>query len=208
MLVSSVFAQDSTKSAAFKDNHPLRRSDLFYQPDLAYRIWQQFNLIREANSGDPLAQHELGIRYLTGEGVEADTVKAAKWIKSAADHGVTAAKYNYAILLMNGWGTEWNPFEAFKYFEQAANEGMPQAQYALGLLYTDNQVVKQNWGKAYTWISKAASAGNEDAKETLKEFKAKVPDSKIDTSASNINTNPGNENTVDNSAIKSSLGLV
>lgn len=209
LLISKFsFSQDSTKSFAFKNNKPQRRLSVFYQPDLSYRIWQQFNLIREANSGDPLAQHELGIRYLTGDGVEADTVKAANWIKSAASHGVTAAKYNYAILLINGWGTDWNPFSAFKYFKEAAEEGMPQAQYAVGLLYTDNLIVKRNWGKAYSWISKSASEGNKDARETLKEIKSKVPESKIDTSAANLS---GSDTTIGNqagSSIKSSLGLV
>ncbi len=202
------FAQDSTKSFAFKDNKPPRRINLFYQPDLSYRIWQQFNLIREANSGDPFAQHELGIRYLIGEGVEADTVKAARWIKSAADHDVTAAKYNYAILLMNGWGTEWNPFTAFRFFKEAAEEGMPQAQYAVGLLYTDNLIVKRNWGKAYSWINKAAQKGSKDAKVTLKDIRTKIPESKIDTSYTNL----GNADSLlyrpDNSSLKSSLGLV
>ncbi len=204
----TIFSQDSTKSFAFKNNRPQNRPNLFYQPDLSYRIWQQFNLIREANSGDPLAQHELGIRYLLGEGVEADTVKAAKWIKSAADHGVTAAKYNYAILLINGWGAKWNPFEAFKFFKAAAVEGMPEAQYAVGLLYTDNLIVKRNWGKAYTWISRAAGSGIQSAEETLREIKKKVPDSRIDTSQANIGTQDTSVAANNNSPIKSSLGLV
>ncbi len=207
LLFKSVYGQDSTKSFAFKDNKPQRTITLFYQPDLSYRIWQQFNLIREANAGDALAQHELGIRYLIGEGVEADTVKAAKWIKSAADHGVTAAKYNYAILLINGWGTDWNPFKAFDYFKEAAEEGMAQAQYALGLLYTDNLIVKRNWGKAYNWINKSAQKGNEDAITTLKDIKKKIPESKIDTTASNLNQADSLVSNNDGS-IKSSLGLV
>ncbi|HSD63187.1 MAG TPA: tetratricopeptide repeat protein [Ignavibacteriaceae bacterium] len=204
---ASLYAQDSTKSLAYKNNRPGRSITLFYQPDLSYRIWQQFNLIREANAGDPLAQHELGIRYLLGEGVEADTVKAVKWIKSAAEHGVTAAKYNYAILLINGWGTDWNPFKAFNLFKEAAEEGMPQAQYAVGLLYTDNLIVKRNWGKAYNWISKSAYTGNEDALKTLKEIKRKIPDSKIDTTTANLSQK--DSSTGDNvNPLKSSLGLV
>ncbi len=204
----NVFGQDSTKSFAFKNNKPQNRPNLFYQPDLSYRIWQQFNLIKEANSGDPLAQHELGIRYLLGEGVEADTVKAAQWIKKAADHGVTAAKYNFAILLINGWGTGWNPFEAFKFFKEAADEGMPEAQYAVGLLYTDNLIVKRNWGKAYSWISRAAGKGNHSAEETLKEIKKKVPESRIDTTEANISRVDTSMAVENNSPIKSSLGLV
>lgn len=203
----TLYAQDTTQSLAYKNNRPGRTYTLFYQPDLSYRIWQQFNLIREANSGDPLAQHELGIRYLFGEGVEADTVKAAKWIKSAADHGVTAAKYNYAILLINGWGTDWNPFGAFELFKEAAEEGMPQAQYAVGLLYTDNLIVKKNWGKAFSWINRSAQAGNEDAVKTLKEIKKKVPGAKIDTTS--VNLNQDDSSAVNNvNPLKSSLGLV
>ncbi len=204
----TVYSQDSTKSFAFKNNKPQNRSSLFYQPDLSYRIWQQFNLIREANAGDPLAQHELGIRYLLGEGVEADTVKAAEWIKKAADHGVTAAKYNYAILLINGWGTKWNPFKAFNLLKEAADEGMPEAQYALGLLYTDNLIVRRNWGKAYNWISKAAVKGIVSAEETLKEIKKKVPSSRIDTSEANLNQKDTSTASENSASIKSSLGLV
>ncbi len=204
----NAFGQDSTKSFAFKNNKPQTRPNLFYQPDLSYRIWQQFNLIKEANSGDPLAQHELGIRYLLGEGVEADTAKAAQWIKKAADHGVTAAKYNYAILLINGWGTAWNPFEAFNFFKEAADEGMPEAQYALGLLYTDNLIVKRNWGKAYFWIDRAAQKGSKNAVETLQEIKNKVPDSKIDTTKANLSQQDTSTASEYNSPIKSSLGLV
>ncbi len=204
----NVYSQDSTKSFAFKNNRPQNRPNFFYQPDLSYRIWQQFNLIREANAGDPLAQHELGIRYLLGEGVEADTVKAAQWIKKAADHGVTAAKYNYAILLINGWGTEWNPFKAFEYLKAAADEGMPEAQYALGLLYTDNLIVKRNWGKAYNWISKAAGKDNRNAEETLKEIKKKVPSSEIDTSEANLSKQDTSLASENISSVKSSLGLV
>lgn len=207
LLAASLHAQDSTKSLAYKNNRPGKTITLFYQPDLSYRIWQQFNLIREANSGDPLAQHELGIRYLFGEGVEADTVKAAKWIRIAADHGVTAAKYNYAILCINGWGTDWDPFKAFELFKEAAEEGMPQAQYAVGLLYTDNLIVKRNWGKAFNWISKSAQTGNEDAVKTLKEIKKKIPDSKIDTTLANL-TQDDSSAVNSTNPLRSSLGLV
>ena len=140
--------------------------------------------------------------------MEADTVKAAQWIKKAADHGVTAAKYNYAILLINGWGTEWNPFKAFEYLKAAADEGMPEAQYALGLLYTDNLIVKRNWGKAYNWISKAARKDNHNAEETLKEIKKKVPTSEIDTSEANLSKQDTSLASENISSVKSSLGLV
>ena len=99
---------DSTSSLAFKKNRPQKSLMPFYQPDLSYQLWKQFNLIREANSGDPLAEHELGIRYLLGDGVRADTLLGAYWIRKAVEKNLTAAEYNYGILLMNGWGVKWN----------------------------------------------------------------------------------------------------
>ncbi len=169
------FSQDTTKSLAFKNNKPERRTSFFYQPDLAYQIWQQFTLMREANNGDALAQHELGLRYLLGDGFDADTIQGAYWIKKAADQNLMAAKFNYGILLINGWGTEWNPFEAFKCFSEAANSGMDQAQYIFGLLHADNLIVKRNWNKAYYWVKKAADSGFEEAQNILPELEDKVP---------------------------------
>lgn len=208
-LSVSISAQDTTKSLAFKNNKPERRTTFFYQPDLAYQIWQQFNLIREANAGDALAQHELGIRYLLGEGFDADTVQGASWIKKAADQNLAAAKFNFGILLINGWGTEWNPFEAYKCFMEAANSGMAQSQYIFGLLHTDNLIVKRNWNKAYYWVKKAADAGFEEAVKLLPDLEEKVPFTAKDSLKvfSEIDTSKTDVDLKDNS-LSSSIGLV
>ena len=160
VLFSIIFAgisqaQDSTRSLAFKNNKPFRRSPYFYRPDLSYQIWQQFKLTQEANSGDVLAQHELGLRYLLGEGMAADTSKAVYWLSKSADQKLPSAMYNYAILLINGWGVDWDTFSAFKYFKGAAKAGMIQAQYVVGILYTDNLIVKQDLNYAYYWVKKS-----------------------------------------------------
>jgi uncharacterized protein len=194
-----VSAQDSTGSLAFKKNFPVRRSTIFYQPDLSYRIIQQFNLIKEANSGDPLAQHELGLRYLQGEGQQADTSLAAYWIRKAALQKLPAAAYNYGILLYNGWGTEWNPFEAYNNFLIAANDSMPQALYIIGILNTDNLIVKRDWRKAYHYIKFAADKGHTQAVNILDAVEKKVSSNyDPDDSAS----------TLQNEAPPSSSGLV
>ena len=157
-------AQDSTRSLAFKNNKPYRRSPYFYRPDLSYQIWQQFKLTQEANTGDVLAQHELGLRYLLGEGMTADTTKAVYWLSKAADQRLPSAMYNYAILLINGWGVNWDPFSAFKYFKGAAKAGMIQAQYVIGILYTDNLIVKRDLNYAYYWVKKSADEGYESCR--------------------------------------------
>ena len=91
--------------------------------------------MKEANAGNALAEHELGLRYILGQGVIADTIKAAYWLHKAAEQKLPGACYNYGILLNNGWGVQWNPFEAYKYFLEAAHNDMPQAEYLIGLSF-------------------------------------------------------------------------
>lgn len=125
---------------------------------------------QEANSGDPFAQHELGIRHLIGRGFPADTAKALYWIKKAADQNLTAAKFNYGIMLYNGIGVDWNPFEAFENFEFAALGGMPEGEFAYGIFFTENFVVNKDMSAAYKWIKKAANKDYEPAVKTLEQL--------------------------------------
>jgi TPR repeat protein len=129
-----------------------------------------FLLERDAANGDPLAQHELGVRYLIGRGVEADTLKSAEWLRPAAAQGLLPAMYNLALLLNNGWGLEWNPFEAYRLFFHAAKAGMSEAQYVVGIFHTDDLVLKQDWDEAYRWIAKADAAGYAPATRAKEEI--------------------------------------
>jgi TPR repeat protein len=189
--LSYTFGQDS--SLAFKKNRPDERVYFYYHPDISYELWQRFNLFKDANAGNALAEHELGIRYILGIGLPADTVKAAYWIHKAADQNLPGACYNYGILVNNGWGVNWNPFDAYKYFYIAAQNNMPQAQYIIGVSYTDNLTVKRNWNEAYRWIKKSADGGFKPAVEALAELKKNV--SHIDTALANEPDN-GNKNAV------------
>ncbi len=187
LLFSAVIqAQDSSKSLAFKGNLPFYRITLFYPTTIYNDLWNIFNLNKSANSGDMNAQHELGIRYLTGQGVFADTVKSAYWIKKAADQKLPQACYNYGILLNNGWGLKWDPVEAYKNFLYAAEHDMPEAEFAVGIIYTDDLVVERNWDAAYLWIKKAAAAGSKPAKEVLPEIEKRTSKSIIKDTAISI----------------------
>jgi hypothetical protein len=208
-LCSLINAQDTTESLAFKNKKPQQKSPYFYRPDLAYQIWQKFRLTQEANAGDPLAQHELGLRYLLGEDVPADTSQAIFWVKKAADQNLTSAKYNYAIFLINGIGVAWNPFAAFRLFQSAANDGMVQAQYVVGILYTDNLTVKRDYNLAYYWIKKASDNDYEPAKEIVAKLEPRtsktVVDSLLNTSGKSGEKNPIPDHSEN---LTSSLGLV
>ena len=209
VICFSNHAQDTTQSLAFKNKRPQPNAPYFYRPDLAYQIWQKFRLTQEANAGDPLAQHELGLRFLLGEGVPADTSQAVFWIKKAADQNLTSAKYNYAILLVNGIGIQWDPFTAFKLFQSAADDGMVQAQYVVGILYTDNLTVKRDYNMAFYWIRKAANNDYEPAKDIVARLEPRISKDIVDSLKSSSGK-PEDKNPIPDTSenLTANLGLV
>ncbi len=175
LLVASIVLFPSLVHAQVYPNSPVFRG---YQSEKDRRdpgdgLRRQINIFlleRDAANGDPLAQHELGVRLLTGNGVPADTVKCAYWLRMAAAQSLTPAMYNYALLLNNGWGVTWDPFAACRLFRAAADRGMTEAQYVTGIFFTDNLVLRQNWDSAWTWVGKAALAGYEPAVRAKREI--------------------------------------
>ena len=205
----SGIGQTNDKSLAFKKNRPQKKYTIFYQPDLSYQLQKQFSLIRDANSGNALAQHELGLRYLLGEdGMTADTTKGAYWVGKAAEQNLTAACYNYGILLINGWGVEWNPFEAYNFFLKAAEDGMPEAQHLIGILYTDNLIVKKDYFEAYKWVKKASDKNYMPAVETKNELEKYLPPNFLSSYEDDEKSKLLNKSVNTDTSLSSQLGLV
>jgi TPR repeat protein len=175
------FGSDSTKSLVLKNIVSQESLFRLQRDNSAEVLWDAFMTVKKANSGDPVAQHELGLRYLIGKDFSPDTEKAAYWINKAAEQHLLTAQYNLGLLLNNGWGIEWNPFEAYKHFRSAAQHGLVEAEYIYGLLRTDNLVVEKNYDEAYRWIKMAADSGFTPAEEVLKEFTARGIPAKINS---------------------------
>ncbi|MCK5456094.1 MAG: sel1 repeat family protein, partial [Melioribacteraceae bacterium] len=173
LLVGNLSAQhqDTTISKAIKQKWPYNHAYPLIVPKYpSYPLMTAYILQNKAKSGDPFAQHELGLRYLTGQSLPKDTTRAIYWIQQAVKKNLTAAWFNYAIMLNNGIGVDWNPFEAYNYFKSAAKNGMAEAQFVYGIFLTDNLVVNRNFTEAYYWIKKAADQNFKPAKETVKDF--------------------------------------
>ena len=167
---ASLSFQDSTRSLALRDVTP-ERSPFHLSPNQSDEaLWDEFLLMKKANASDPVAQHELGLRYLSAKDFVADTQKAAYWIGKASAQHLAPAQYNYGILLNNGWGVPWDPFAAYKCFQSAASRCIVEGEYVYGLLMTDNLIVPRNYSEAYHWISMAADSGFVPAKDVLVEF--------------------------------------
>jgi len=177
---------DTLRSQAFKSNQS--RKTYFKAKYPSYSLLAGYLLVKEANKGDPFAQHELGIRYLLGQGFPPDTVKAIYWIRKAVDQNLPSAKHNYGILLYNGIGVPWNPFEAYLNFKSAAKAGLPEAQFAYALMLMDNLVVNRNYTEAYKLFQSSAKAGFQPAKEALEQFKKSGFIPPADTTESNVTT--------------------
>lgn len=169
-MFSQSFAQDTTKSEAFKKN-PFFHPPVFKPKYRSYPLVAGYLLMKDAKSGDPFAEHELGLRYLLGKGFPKDTAKAIYWIKKAAAQNLTTAHFNLGIMLLNGVGVKWNPFKAFKHFEYAAKSGMPEAEYIFATFYLENLAVNRNYAKAYFWLKRAAKKKNKEAIKLLKRMK-------------------------------------
>jgi len=101
LLTALSFGQTWPDSPVFRDYRPSSTGGAGKQNMFKEQV-NLFLLERDANTGDPFAQHELGVRYLLGKGLPPDTTKSAKWLKRAADQQFTPAMYNFALLLANG----------------------------------------------------------------------------------------------------------
>ncbi len=177
-------------SPVFKNYRPPVTSPLLEQSDATYQLWEGFRVQQKANAGDAVSQFELSIRYLTGRGFKADTLKAAYWTKKAAGQNHLLARFNLGIFQFNGWGTEWNPFDSYRNFRFAAERSMPDAQFILAQFLTENLVVPRDWNAAYKWVKLAADSGYVPAKESLKEFERRGYHSPSDTNRTGTSGDP------------------
>jgi len=150
--------------------------------DVLEQMWAAFQTARKAQAGDKFAQHELGVRYIVGQGVERDTSKAAYWFERASDQGVTASRFDLSILAFHGWGIPWDPFHAYGLVKECAETGMPEAELLFAAFLTDDLVVSRDLSAAYEWAKKAADAGYEPAVKALPEFAARIKAAQVQSS--------------------------
>jgi uncharacterized protein len=81
-----------------------------------------------AERGHMAAKRDLGILYLTGDGVEADVSKAYALISEAARTMVDpSAMYHLALMYEKGMGVDQDRYEAMKLISYAAIMGYPGA---------------------------------------------------------------------------------
>jgi len=118
---------------------------------------------RLAAQGNPVAEYNLGLMYLAGQGVARDYSQAASWFHKAADQGDAPAQFNLGLMAEEGRGARQDLVEAAKWYRKAAEQGYVYAQDRLGFMYGTGEGVVADPVQAYLWLSLAAAAGDEDA---------------------------------------------
>lgn len=122
----------------------------------------------EAENKNIKAQYNIGLLYLSGEGVVRDEWEGLQWITAAADNGLMEAQVTLAELYAQGGEViEQNFNVAAIWFEQAATQNVAEAQFQLGVYYEYGIGVKRNDTVALQWYEKAAKQNHEEAKQAL-----------------------------------------
>src|SRR6202521_1641232 len=79
-----------------------------------------------AYAGNVNAQVQLGVIYLTGDGVAKDDAEAVKWLRKAADQDNALGERYLAEMYFKGRGVPADIAEAAKWMRMAAEQGDAQ----------------------------------------------------------------------------------
>lgn len=141
---------------------------------LPLRAQNTDELKRKAEVGDAKAQNELGVAYLTGDGVDRNKQEAVKWYLKAAKQGLSDAMFNLGMAYYNGDGVFTDVNRANAWFMLASSAGSTEAKQAMerikneeprptlgiterliGLIYATD--LAPNPAKSLEWLTKAAT---------------------------------------------------
>ena len=85
--------------------------------------------------------------------------EAARWLYTAAEHGVAEAQTHYGQWLLDGRGVAVDARQALEWFRLAANQGHAMGMNMLGRCYENGWGVAQDVLLATYWFKFAAQAG-------------------------------------------------
>ena len=125
-------------------------------------------LTRQADSGNPGAQNDLGACYGTGYKVKKDLDKSFHYYQLAADQNMPAAQANLGFMYYAGESVPRDFGKAAQWMYKAAIQGHFNGQYALGRMYAVGEGVPKNEETAEKWWLLSAGQGHLDSQIALK----------------------------------------
>jgi TPR repeat protein/AcrR family transcriptional regulator len=120
-----------------------------------------------ATSGNVKAERDLGLKYLAGDGVQANETEAARWLMRAAYRGEPTAEYWLGTLYARGHGVPEDAFQANHWYEAAAQKGNRRAMHSFAVAYFQGWGVEKNYSEAARWFRSAADLGFVDSQFNL-----------------------------------------
>ena len=112
------------------------------------------SILRDAEAGNPLAQHALGAMYETGRGVPRDDALCARWWRAAAEQGVADAQKNMGSLYFSGRGVPLDYEQSMAWYLKAAEQDHPHAQQYVALGYERGLGLPKDPEKAKYWTER------------------------------------------------------
>lgn len=157
---------------ASADGASLDQSDLPAAPGLKPtpvlpRAIGPLSLRSAAENGDPLAAHEIGMRYLDGRGVPADSSLALAWFHKAAEAGSVPGVFRVASMYEKGVGVAANLKVAASWYRVAAEAGNVKAMHNLAVLLSEGAEGERDFAAAAHWFEEAARRGLADSQYNI-----------------------------------------
>lgn len=146
---------------AAEKNHQSAKDTLcmmYPSPVADLAVW----MIKEAESGNPLAQYRLGLNYL-----RQDNREAKYWLSKSANQGNHAAQLEMGKMFLYGDCIEKDYVCAEQWLRKSADGGKAEAQYELGNMYLYGIGVPQDDSRAAILIASAAEANVHEAQKLL-----------------------------------------
>ncbi|MGQ3892406.1 tetratricopeptide repeat protein [Legionella sp. CNM-4043-24] len=125
------------------------------------------NYQRAAETGDAIAQYNLGLIYENGKGVPVDNKKAMILFEKSAQQGHARSMTQLAGLYFKGQDGKRDDQQALYWYKKAASLGESGALYQLGLFSETGVIIPLNFPDALSFYQQSADHGNDKAKLAL-----------------------------------------
>ena len=132
-----------------------------YQAGDLVRAQQQFR--KGAERKHRVAQFNLAVMLLEGEGGQLDPAGGVQWLRKSADGGFARAQYALGLLFERGELVQRSLPEATVWFRKAAEQGYRDAQVAVATQYFLGRGAPVDLAEAARWYERAAEQGDEAA---------------------------------------------
>ncbi|KAI8880317.1 HCP-like protein [Backusella circina FSU 941] len=129
-------------------------------------IWTTKVVLKKSSE----AQCNLGLLYLSGEGVREDPLEASKWFTKSADQGNTEGYYQFGLLRLYGSGVRKDEEEAIEWLYKSASSGNTNALHLLGEFYENGEYIDKVVCRAIKLYEYSANNGNTKSQIVLAEI--------------------------------------